>query len=149
MEFFFWAILVSLLMIIAVIDFRKMIIPDRLNFLVFVLGITYILIFKPDSWRNSLAGFMLGGAFFLIIAWLTNGGMGGGDIKLIAALGLWFGWPRLISLIILAFIIGGFFAFLLLILKKVSRRDYLPLAPFIVISAYCHIFLESLFLFGY
>ena len=75
------------------------------------------------------------GGLFLLLAVLSKGGMGGGDIKLMAVLGLWFGWQQALLLIFLAFLSGGSLALLLLFLKKKKRKDAVPFGPFLVLSA--------------
>ena len=52
--------------------------------------------------QNSAIGFAVGGGLFFLIAVISKGGMGGGDIKLMAVLGLWFGWQKLLLLILLS-----------------------------------------------
>lgn len=84
-----------------------------------------------------------GGILFLIIAILTKGGIGGGDIKLIAALGLWLGAERLTTVIVIGLILGGMAAFVLLITGKKKRNDTFAYGPYFTIVA-----LLSLIIYG-
>ncbi len=81
-------------------------------------------------------GVLIGGGFFLVVAVVTNGGMGGGDIKLMAALGLWFGWKGILIVMFLSFVIGGVVSVGLLIARKAGRKQMVPFGPFIAIGAY-------------
>ena len=58
-----------------------------------------------------------GGAFMLLLAVVSRGGMGGGDIKLVAGLGLWLGWKLTMVMLMVSFIIGGLGGGLLLVLR--------------------------------
>lgn len=60
----------------------------------------------------------------MLLAILTRGGIGGGDIKLIAALGIWLGTDNLLTVTCIGLLTGGVFAFLLLISKRKKRTDY-------------------------
>ncbi len=84
-------------------------------------------------------GFILGGGFFFLIAVVT-GAMGGGDIKIMAALGFLFGFYPTILLTFLSFVLGGILSAMLLMLKIKKRKDHIPFGPFICISAFITIF---------
>lgn len=90
---------------------------------------------------NHLIAALGGGALFLILAILTRGGIGGGDIKLIAALGLWLGVQQLTSVIILGLIGGGIGALFLLKFRHKKRTDTFAYGPYFTISALLLLFL--------
>ena len=69
--------------------------------------------------------------------------MGWGDFKLIGALGLIFGWPDILIIILLSFIIGAVFVFPLLVKKKKTMKDVIPFGPFLIIAS------AVVFFFGY
>lgn len=83
----------------------------------------------------AIAG-LAGGGFFLLIATLSKGGMGGGDIKLMAALGLWLGLKLTLLTVFLSFVIGGAGSALLLAGKIRGRRDSIPFGPFMAVAAF-------------
>ena len=62
--------------------------------------------------------------------------MGGGDIKLVAVLGLWYGWAQLLLLLFLAFLGGGVIGGVLLILGIKKRKDGIAFGPFLVLAAF-------------
>ena len=75
--------------------------------------------------------------------------MGLGDFKLVAALGLIFGWPDILMVIFLAFIIGALVGIVFLIRKKKKMKDAIPFGPFLVIGAALTFFLGHQIIEGY
>jgi leader peptidase (prepilin peptidase)/N-methyltransferase len=126
--------LISLLMIIFVSDVRYMIIPDKvLLFFAFLFLIERLFIpFIP--WRDALIGAVVGFSLLFLIAVISKGGMGGGDIKLFALLGFVLGW----KLVLLAFFFSTFYGTIIglagMALGKVQRRKPMPFAPAIVLG---------------
>ncbi len=66
--------------------------------------------------------------------------MGGGDIKLAAALGAFLGWKYLSLTIFLSFAVGGILAIFLLLLGRKGRKDYIPFGPAMVLGAMISLF---------
>jgi leader peptidase (prepilin peptidase) / N-methyltransferase len=133
-----YSILISLLIVISIIDLKHKIIPDRLNITVAILGIIFILLDKTLLF-DRLIGLGIGLLLFLTIAVLTNA-MGGGDIKLMAVLGLVFGIRGILFITLFSFVIGAIISVALLIMKIKSRKDEIPFGPFISLSALIYIF---------
>lgn len=132
-----YCFIISLLIIISIIDLKHKIIPDRLNIAGVILGTIYIIVNK--TFFYSLIGASLGLGLFLAIALLTNA-MGGGDIKLMAALGLMFGIKGILFISLFSFVIGAFISVLLIQLKLKGRKDEIPFGPFIALSALIYMF---------
>jgi len=133
-----YCLLISLIIVISVIDLKHKIIPDRLNVTVAILGVIFIL-FDKSIIFDRFIGLGIGLLLFLAIAVLTNA-MGGGDIKLMAALGLVFGTRGILFITLFSFVIGAIISVALLILKIKSRKDEIPFGPFISLSALIYIF---------
>ncbi|MGV8145078.1 MAG: prepilin peptidase [Alkaliphilus sp.] len=134
--FAFYAIVTSILIVITFIDLDLKIIPDRLNISLLVVGIiANIALYEFSFVIDSFIGFLIGGLLFLAIAVIT-GAMGGGDIKLMAVLGLIFGWKSIFLIILLSFIVGAVISILLLITKIKGRKDEIPFGPFIAVATY-------------
>lgn len=142
-----YGILSMLLLIIGVIDYKTMEIPDTLNLLGGIVGlffVTYHLIFLTESLSSHILGFLAGGGFFLLIAVLTNA-MGGGDIKLMGVLGLWLGLKAIIIIAFLSFFISGIISLILILLKIKGRKDFIPFGPFISIAAFITLYTGAQF----
>lgn len=113
------------------------IIPGKILFFlcmlrsIFLLG---VMIFAPDEGAGlvaaSVSGFLLGGGMFMAVYLIFGGGIGGGDVKLFAVLGYYLGYRLLISVSILTFLLTASCSVTLIILKKITVRYRLPLAPF-------------------
>ena len=143
-EMVMYSILSSLLIVITLIDLYTQEIPEELNIFGLVIGIVFLLLnFSIGNLISSGLGLLLGGGLFLLIASVSGGAMGGGDIKLIGVLGFWFGWKLILVLSILSFIIGAIASLLLIALKMKSLKDYIPYGPFIAVAAMIIIFCGS------
>lgn len=132
-----YAIISSLLLVVAVIDYQLQIIPDSLIIFGLFSGVVFHFVFHTHvSWINGGIGLLMGGGLFFLIALATNGAMGGGDIKMVAMLGFLMGWKEVLLISFLSFVIGAIVSILLIALKKKNRKDYIPFGPFIAIAAY-------------
>lgn len=147
-DFLFYSLIISILIIISFIDYYHQIIPDRLILTILVLAIIYksytFAIYRTSIIvYDSILGFLIGGLLFLLIAIISKGAMGGGDIKLITSLGFILGWKKTILNILLAFIIGALISIILLITKKKGRKDAIPFGPFINLAFLITLFYGS------
>jgi len=161
---FIWSIILLTLILIALIDLKFQIIPNELNLFLLFLGIILsvlqfynwnnfysllgpygaLLGFKNNLIINKLIALLLSLILFGGLVALTLGrGMGMGDVKLMIALAIIFGWPEIIIVSILSFILGGIISIITLILKRKTMKSLLPFGPFIVISSFLVMF------FGY
>ncbi len=129
-----YLVILLLLALISYQDLRKGIIPDRLVLLLFFWVFFWQLLFPVFPHGSSLVGFLVGSALFYLIAFLSKGGLGGGDIKLMAVLGLAAGWPLVLLVFFLAFLLGAAVGMILLFSKKKTWRSSLPFAPFLSIA---------------
>ncbi len=109
LEFLAYSILCSILIVAAIIDYYHQIIPDTINIFGFVCGFIFHVINFSSllNFLQYLFGFLVGGGFLLLIAVVTKGAMGGGDIKFMAMLGFWLGWKLALLNLFLSFILGG------------------------------------------
>ena len=124
----------SLLFIISVVDLKNQTISNKLTFTIFVVSLIYKV--YEGSLLDSIKGLLTGFVIFYVIAIISKGGMGGGDIKLVASVGTLLGFEATLSMISLSFILGGVVAIILLITKVKTRKDSIPFAPFISISTF-------------
>jgi prepilin signal peptidase PulO-like enzyme (type II secretory pathway) len=99
---------------------------------------SYAVIFglRENIWLNHLVGLAVGAAFFGVLILITLGrGMGMGDLKLAAALGVIFGWPDIILIIAVSFIVGSLVSLPALITRKKGMKSFLPFGPFLAIAS--------------
>ena len=131
-----------------IIDLRHQILPDGLNL---YLGLLFLLnSFLFLDWKFSLFGAILGFSFPYLITHLfylvkKQVGMGGGDIKLYAVLGLYLGPLGIMQNIFLSSLLGCFIFLGLLLLKKKTRNDPIPFGPFIIVAASAQIFFPKFY----
>lgn len=110
---------VSALIVLSVVDYKIYEIPSNLNLLLGFLGVVRLVMDISNIW-TYLLGFGSVSFLLLLIYYFTKGkGIGGGDIKLMAAAGLLIGFPK----IVLAFILGCILGSILHILRMKIRNE--------------------------
>lgn len=124
----------SVLIIAWFIDIDYTIIPDRLH--VIILGIAFLSWFTGPyiSLADRLIGGLGLGLVMLFISWLTRGGIGGGDIKLMAASGLLLGWQCLVPAFFLAYVLAAIWYIIPFLQKKLPPDYEAPMAPFFALA---------------
>ena len=143
-----YIILTPMLLSAFVIDYKKRIIPNRLNLGIFEIGLVIAFLYGMSNVAitiDMLLGMITVVVIFLIIAligkiFFEKDAMGFGDIKFIGALGLYFGLTNIISISIMAFLLGAIMGGILLVVKRKKTNEYMSFGPFIVIAAFISIF---------
>ena len=139
-----YLILTPMLLSAFVIDYKLQIIPNRLNLTMFEIGIVLMFlagIFNANIAINMFLGMLVGAGIFLLIT-LVGGliagkeAMGFGDVKLMGALGIYFGLYNTIAITLMAFLIGAILSIVLLATKIRKTDEYIPFGPFIVIATF-------------
>lgn len=126
---------ISMLIIITVSDLVYMLIPDKILIFFGVLLIIARILSPLNPWWESIIGALLGFGILYLIAILSKGGMGGGDIKLFFVIGWILGViPTLLTLFIAAFI-GMVVGFIHLKIMKADKKTPIPFGPSIALSA--------------
>jgi leader peptidase (prepilin peptidase)/N-methyltransferase len=105
-----------------------------------VLGETYLLRFT-----NSILGILTGGGVLLIAGLLgqliyKKEVMGGGDVKLMAGVGAFIGWEKVLFAVLIAAIMGSIAGLILLAAKKIEKKGYIPFGPFLSAASFITIF---------
>ena len=131
-----WAALTALsvcgiLLSIALIDAETQLIPDRLNLALAVCGVVGTLL-SPAGWLPHLIGAFCVSVPMLLLCLAIDGAFGGGDIKLMAAAGLFLGWQNTLLAMFLGILGGGLYGIWLLAAKRADKRTTLPSARFYV-----------------
>lgn len=119
----------SVLLVITMIDLRHMLIPNGLVVAVLLLGVVET--FLTKNYVTNIIGFFAVSSILLLLAILTRGGMGGGDIKLMAAAGLFLGWQKVILALMIGAIVGSLIGVTLIALKRIARKQMIPFGPFL------------------
>jgi leader peptidase (prepilin peptidase)/N-methyltransferase len=104
----------------------------------------------------ALAGALLGGAglflLYLVLALVSRGGMGFGDVKLAAVLGLYLGflgWGNLLVGAFAAFLFGGVFGLALMLIRRAGRKSAIPFGPWMILGAWLGVFAGEYLARGY
>ena len=150
-EFFLFSILTIILVMEAFIDIKAKILPNLLNFIGFIIGLTYayfMCLSDIVAGLNLFGGMILGAGIFLIISVFAliiykKEGMGLGDVKLMGMLGLFFGMTNIIQIFVLSFFVGAIISIILLITKIKKASDYIAFGPFIVMAAVFTMFVPA------
>ena len=120
---------------LALVDIKRMIIPNPLM-LAFLLLVIYptVLNMMNSSVSEHLLGFVLMAAFFLIVLLFFPGSFGGGDIKMAAVIGLLTGFEQSIVVLEAALITGSVIGVVYAFKSGRGLRIKLPFAPFLAIG---------------
>ena len=132
--------LVSLLIASSVIDLKLQIIPNRITYFGIVSGLICSLIFNYISIKSSLLGLLIPSGFLLVIALITKGGMGIGDVKFAAMIGTFIGAKFTLIGIFLGSLVGSIIGLFLLLTGKKNRKSKLPFGPLIALGTVIMIF---------
>ena len=125
---------IFLLVLMTMTDFEHYMLFDAMTLPLAIIGAVY-------AWQMNLnfldhvAAAVIGGGIFLLLAVISKGSLGGGDIKLIAALGLWLGSLKLLNVILYGTIGGGIAAILMILAQKKNRNSYFAYGPYFAIAA--------------
>ena len=138
--FYKYVLIFSILLAISCIDLEKGIIPNQLILILLCWCMLWQFLCPEIDLRMAAIGFLIGGFLFYIIAVLSKGGMGGGDVKLMALLGFSVGFPIVFVNFFLAFLLGAIMGIVMLISGKKTGKDSLPFGPFLCLAYFISIF---------
>jgi prepilin peptidase CpaA len=123
--------LAALLVVAAVIDVRTFTISNRLNLTVALLAPLYWLSVALSPWPGVAIQLAAAATVFLLLAGAFYAGMmGGGDVKLAAALALWFPPASTIKFLVLMSLAGGVLTLIVLAWHRAKRRQGRPEIPY-------------------
>ncbi len=126
---------VSLFIVIFVIDLERQLVLNKVVYAGMVIAFILSFFWPGLGMKSSLAGGATGLVFMAIVAVISRGGTGWGDVKLAALVGLATGFPLVLIALALSCIGVGLAALALLALKIKKRKDSIPFAPFLVGAA--------------
>ncbi|MCD7101131.1 prepilin peptidase [Pseudoclavibacter sp. 13-3] len=138
---------------LALIDFDTQTLPDRIIWpsMIVIAGLYLLAALSSSlgpsaagdgiSWGNALTaalGAVITGGLYLVIAFISPRGMGLGDVKYAALIGLvlgWHGWACIILGVLLPFLVGGLVAAALLVARRAGRKTGIPFGPAMAIGS--------------
>ena len=131
------------LLAVSLIDLEHYIIPNRIVYPTLFAGVALLFLaaVAGNDWKAfERAG--MGAALFwgllLVIHLVSPRGMGFGDVRLAAVLGLFLGWLGLRYVAVgffLGFLLGAVSGVALLVLRRRGRKDHIPFGPFLAAGA--------------
>ncbi|MBC7713928.1 MAG: prepilin peptidase [Rhizobacter sp.] len=145
--FFFFSVFCAFL-VHFVVDLKHQILPDSIN--IYLAGIFLLVGVMTTPWTHWLIGGALGLGFPLLVSWifyLLKGqvGLGGGDIKLYGAMGLYLGPIGIMQNLFLSCFLGAVVGITLIATKVIKRENPIPFGPFIIIVGAFQIFADDWF----
>jgi leader peptidase (prepilin peptidase)/N-methyltransferase len=154
LAFFAGFIFVAAMIVISFIDLDVRIVPDVISLPGIALGLLISVIARyaindpiglVPAPLSALLGVLLGGGFLFLVGWAYEyftgvEGMGGGDVKLLAMIGAFLGWPSILFTLFAASLTGSVVGLTFMIAKGVGRRFALPFAPFLCLGALVYLF---------
>jgi leader peptidase (prepilin peptidase)/N-methyltransferase len=142
-SFIFWLAILVNLIALTIYDIKWMILPNKMIYPVFILALSLIAIkyifFSTDSgyFLGCIYGFLIGGGIFYVLFQVSSGQwIGGGDVKLGAALGLILGSGLYAGLMIfLSSLLGTLIAIPLMATGRLNKKALIPYGPLLIAAA--------------
>ncbi len=125
-----------LLIALTFIDLDTQFLPDDLTYPLLWLGLMINLNGTFASLRDAVIGAIAGylalwSVNALYKLWRKTDGMGGGDFKLLAALGAWMGWQMLPAIIMLSSVVGAVVGIAMIVFGSHGRETRIPFGPYL------------------
>ena len=133
--FAFYLLLLYVLLVVAMIDFERRIIPNKILLTGFILAVGLNLTFSVVDWRQAALGFVISGGVLYLLALVATflfkkESMGMGDVKLAAFIGFFLGWKLTLAGLYFGFFFALIYYVILNLFKKQPTDKYVPMAPF-------------------
>ncbi len=123
---------VTILILAAIIDIRTLRIPDRLVLAGAAVGLALALLDDGRGLSGSLLGGITAGTVMFLLHKITRGGLGLGDAKLFACMGIYLGMEDTLSAMVAAGVLSGIYSLILICISSENKKRELPFAPFIL-----------------
>jgi len=134
----------SLFIIIFVVDLEQGLILNKVAYPAMAAALL-IAVFLPQPWlvehwpsfgvANAALGGGIGFGLFLLLVFISRGGMGWGDVKLAALIGLATGYPLVLVALLIGAILGGVVGAILLATRRRRPGEAIPYGPFLSLAA--------------
>jgi len=123
---------VSCLIVVFVFDLKHYLIPDQIIY----PAIFFSLFCQPFKIWNLALGILPSLFFLMIILISKETWMGWGDFKLAILMGIFLGWPKILTALFFAFFSGALIGLVLIALKKKKLKSQIPFGPFLVAGTF-------------
>lgn len=136
---------ILLLIYIAIKDITSFIISNKILCVLLVLALIrqVLSVNSMNDMKFLLLCSVILLVIFSVLYYVIKNFMGGGDVKLIFVLSIWLGYPQIIIALYIAFIFGGAFAVMYLLIKQRKCTAKIAFAPFLVVGAVISFFIGS------
>lgn len=134
-------ILLIQLLITCIIDYKYQFIFDEQNALLLLTGLARLWDY-PSFWKEPALACVGAFVVMFVLAIISRGAMGGGDVKLMAALGVWLGLLGIGQTFFYGIIAGGVGALGMLLFSQKGRKDFFAFGPYLCIGAIYAWFLQ-------
>ena len=146
LDTYLYALMMIPLLVTFSVDFNYKLIPDETHIFIGILGLIHF-VFNIHMWYSYLIGAAIGAGVFIGLNLLgmlifKKTGMGYGDVKLMGALGFFFGIKNILVITLVSFVLGAIIGGAMLILKK-DDDGYIAFGPFIVASVIVLMFVNA------
>jgi len=145
--FISYLIFVCLLIPAAIIDFKHFIIPNKISIPGIVLGAIISFFFLHNTLLTIILDIIIPGGLLLMLAVIYKKGLGMGDVKLIAMVGVFLGWQRALLGLFLGSFIGLLISIVLIIIGVMKRDSKIPFGPYIGAGSLLALFIGENILF--
>jgi len=154
LEGLIYYIFIATLLVITFIDIDHQIIPDRITLPGIVVFFLASFALPSISLKDSLLGLLVGGGTLFLIGWsyslITHKeGMGGGDIKLLAMIGVLIGWKGILFTIFTSSATGTIAGIIKMLHQRKNMKLAIPFGPFLSIGAILYIFFGPQIIYWY
>lgn len=146
---FYFLLLTAPLVAISFIDLEHKIIPDVISLPGIFAGLTSSLLLSQHGFAEpllqSLLGMLTGGGILFAISWIYERlrhqeGIGGGDIKLAAMLGAFFGWKGILTILFFSSLLGSLVGVVMVLFSGKNLKLIIPYGPFLASGALIYLF---------
>jgi leader peptidase (prepilin peptidase) / N-methyltransferase len=133
-SFFF----VSFMVLFVTADLKWRVLPHPFNNLFALFGFAFLFggVFPPGkALFVGASSFVVAGFLVFIPNQIYSKGIGGGDIKLVAGLGIWIGFAKVLMVLLASFGMGALFVLAPLLLGKINRKSTVSFGPFLALAS--------------
>jgi prepilin signal peptidase PulO-like enzyme (type II secretory pathway) len=132
LQFLYYLLIVSGLIVIFFADLKYRIIPDQVLVVLLIVSFVYQMMVAPNDLINHLLSGLGMFTLFLFLVFITRGrGMGLGDVKFSFIMGLILGFPKIIPSFYLSFLTGALVSLILLLIGRKTVKSTIPFGPFL------------------